>query len=203
MAPKDLAEAFSNLEKEVKTDVASLVKWLVDSKLIGDTKEEMDKATALFASVADSKKVKLDEFLAIIMKLAKEKSKTFEELTRQLTEEGPGLMRAATEGVSAAFANLQKQGKNDVDNLVKWLKDIKLIDQTKEQEEKLRALFNDVPDKKNVSVDKFKEIVQKACDEFKKNFDGLAKQLADTGPNLLQTLTGATSKGLKGLLGKK
>ncbi|KAF9812491.1 hypothetical protein SFRURICE_018979 [Spodoptera frugiperda] len=105
--------------------------------------------------------------------------------------------------MEAAFDKLQKQGKNDVDNLVKWLKDMKLIDKTKEQEERLRSFFNDVPDKTNVPLDKFKEIVQKACDEFKKNFDGLAKQLAESGPNLLLTLTGATSKKLKGLLGKK
>ncbi|XP_047038682.1 uncharacterized protein LOC124643688 [Helicoverpa zea] len=99
--------------------------------------------------------------------------------------------------MEAVFSDLQKQGKNNVDNLVKWFKDAKIIDQSKEQEEKLRSFFADVPDKKNVAVDKFKEVLGKVTEEFKKNADVAAKQLAENGPKLLQAVRqaaeGATS----------
>ncbi|KAF9812490.1 hypothetical protein SFRURICE_018978 [Spodoptera frugiperda] len=87
--PKDLTEAFTNLEKEMKTDVNTLVQWLKDSKLIPDTKEEIAKATELFASVADSKKVKLEEFLAVVGQLSANLAKPLEDLAKLLVGSPP------------------------------------------------------------------------------------------------------------------
>ncbi|CAH1642188.1 unnamed protein product [Spodoptera littoralis] len=98
LAQRDLAEIFENLEREQKTDAPYLIQWIKDSNLVDDSKEDDIQLKIMFKKAKSSRKVRLEEFKAIIMKLAKEKSKTFEELTRQLTEEGPGLMRAATEG---------------------------------------------------------------------------------------------------------
>uniref|UniRef100_A0A2A4K6I7 Uncharacterized protein n=1 Tax=Heliothis virescens TaxID=7102 RepID=A0A2A4K6I7_HELVI len=104
--------------------------------------------------------------------------------------------------MDAIFNDLQKQGKNDVDSLVKWFKDSKIIDQTKEQEEKLRSFFNDIPDKKNVTIDKFKEVLTKVAGEFQKNVDVVTKQLAETGPRMLQSLLGGATSTLKDLIPK-
>ncbi|XP_021192555.3 uncharacterized protein LOC135116538 [Helicoverpa armigera] len=104
--------------------------------------------------------------------------------------------------MEAIFNDLQKQGKNNVDNLVKWFKDAKIIDQSKEQEEKLRSFFADVPDKKNVAVDKFKEVLGKVTEEFKKNAEVVAKQLAESGPNVLQSVKQAATSAIKDLIPK-
>uniref|UniRef100_A0A2A4K635 Uncharacterized protein n=1 Tax=Heliothis virescens TaxID=7102 RepID=A0A2A4K635_HELVI len=106
--------------------------------------------------------------------------------------------------MDAIFSELQKQGKNNVDILVKWLKDSKIIDQSKEQEDKLRSFFNDAPDKKNVAmfIGMFKDILTKVAGEFKKNSDVITKQLTESGPNMLQSLLGGTSGKLTDLMPK-
>ncbi|PZC76285.1 hypothetical protein B5X24_HaOG204797 [Helicoverpa armigera] len=104
--------------------------------------------------------------------------------------------------MEAIFNDLQKQGKNNVDNLVKWFKDAKIIDQSKEQEEKLRSFFADVPDKKNVAMDKFKEVLGKVTEEFKKNAEVVAKQLAESGPKVLQSVKQAATSAIKDLIPK-
>ncbi|KAF9407587.1 hypothetical protein HW555_012435 [Spodoptera exigua] len=120
-------------------------------------------------------KVKLDEFLNVVGQIALQLSKTLEDIAKRLMETPPASAKTA-----------------------------KVVDDTKEQEDKLRSLFNDVPDKKNVSLDQFKGILQKFCDEFKKNMEGLATQLATTaGASMVQSLAGTATAGLPGLLGKK
>ncbi|XP_026734826.1 uncharacterized protein LOC113498972 isoform X5 [Trichoplusia ni] len=100
------------------------------------------------------------------------------------------------------FKNMQKQGKNDVDSLVQWIKDSKLIDSTKEQEEKARNLFKDAADKSNIELDKFKSVVQKLAEDQKKNFDDLAKQLAAEGPKLMKAAMAGVSAFKDAMTGK-
>ncbi|XP_075988881.1 uncharacterized protein LOC142984894 isoform X2 [Anticarsia gemmatalis] len=84
------------------------------------------------------------------------------------------------------FKDLQKNTKNNVDSLVKWIQDAKLVESTKEGEDKARALFNDISDKNNVQFDKFKEVVTKLAEAQTKSFDEFSKKLAEEGPKFIQ-----------------
>ncbi|CAB3233483.1 unnamed protein product [Arctia plantaginis] len=84
------------------------------------------------------------------------------------------------------FNDLMKQSKNDVNSLVKWIQDAKLIEATKEGEEKARAMFAGV-DQKNVEMAKFKEVVENLASEQHKSFEEFSKQLAEEGPKLMQS----------------
>ncbi|CAH0699447.1 unnamed protein product [Spodoptera exigua] len=83
------------------------------------------------------------------------------------------------------FKDLEKKGKTDVDNLMKWIKDSKLIDATKEQEVKLKEMFKDVSSIQRVELEKFKEIIEKLALEQKKSVEQLSKQLAAEAPRFL------------------
>ncbi|CAK1546563.1 unnamed protein product [Leptosia nina] len=91
------------------------------------------------------------------------------------------------------FKNLQKDGKNTVDNLIKWMKDSKIIDGKTETEEKARKLFDDVSDAKNVELSKFKAALSKLATEQQKSVEGLMKTLADEGPKFLNAAAEAAS----------
>ncbi|XP_075988882.1 uncharacterized protein LOC142984894 isoform X3 [Anticarsia gemmatalis] len=88
--------------------------------------------------------------------------------------------------MEAIFERLKKEGKNTVDSLIQWLKDAKLVESTKEGEDKARALFNDISDKNNVQFDKFKEVVTKLAEAQTKSFDEFSKKLAEEGPKFIQ-----------------
>ncbi|XP_028155752.1 uncharacterized protein LOC135085746 isoform X2 [Ostrinia nubilalis] len=92
-----------------------------------------------------------------------------------------------------AFEKLKKEGKTDVESLIKWLKDSKIIEDAKAAEEKARALFTDCANKQAVELDKFKEAVGKIADEQKKNVEDFTKTLAEQGPKLLSALQAGAS----------
>ncbi|XP_028155751.1 uncharacterized protein LOC135085746 isoform X1 [Ostrinia nubilalis] len=96
-----------------------------------------------------------------------------------------------------AFEKLKKEGKTDVESLIKWLKDsmllAKIIEDAKAAEEKARALFTDCANKQAVELDKFKEAVGKIADEQKKNVEDFTKTLAEQGPKLLSALQAGAS----------
>ncbi|XP_026734825.1 uncharacterized protein LOC113498972 isoform X4 [Trichoplusia ni] len=104
--------------------------------------------------------------------------------------------------MEAIFEKMKKDGKNNVDGLIKWMKSAKLIDSTKEQEEKARNLFKDAADKSNIELDKFKSVVQKLAEDQKKNFDDLAKQLAAEGPKLMKAAMAGVSAFKDAMTGK-
>ncbi|KOB66727.1 Uncharacterized protein OBRU01_20833 [Operophtera brumata] len=87
-----------------------------------------------------------------------------------------------------AFNKLVGAKTNNVDNLVKWMKDAKLIDQSKEAEEKARKLFEDVKDDKDVDLNKFKQVVSKLAEEQKKTVEEFSKMLNIEGPKLLSAI---------------
>uniref|UniRef100_A0A2A4K682 EF-hand domain-containing protein n=1 Tax=Heliothis virescens TaxID=7102 RepID=A0A2A4K682_HELVI len=102
------AETFTKLEKEGKSDVDILMKWMQDSKLFESTKEEQDKARALFDDVKDKSHIKMEEFKCVVSKLAAEQAKSLEEVSKQLAEEGPRLMNAAKVGIEAFKEAMKK-----------------------------------------------------------------------------------------------
>uniref|UniRef100_A0A2A4K5K6 Uncharacterized protein n=1 Tax=Heliothis virescens TaxID=7102 RepID=A0A2A4K5K6_HELVI len=100
------------------------------------------------------------------------------------------------------FKNLEKQGKTDVENLVQWMKDSKLIDTSKEQESKARKMFRDVQDVQRVELQKFKEIIEKLAAEQKKTVDQLTKQLAAEGPKFVNAAMAGINAFTDALKGK-
>ncbi|KAJ8706415.1 hypothetical protein PYW08_011041 [Mythimna loreyi] len=94
--------------------------------------------------------------------------------------------------MEAAYAKLQKEGKNTVDNLVKWIKDSKIISES--QEEMVRGFFDNSPDKENVPLEKFKEVMGKVADATKSNLDEITKKLTKSGTKFLtDAIEGAAS----------
>ncbi|XP_038220019.1 uncharacterized protein LOC119838237 [Zerene cesonia] len=100
------------------------------------------------------------------------------------------------------FKKLQKDKQNTVDNLIKWLKDCKIIDGKNVTEDKARKLFDDVADAKNVEFKKFQDAVTKLAAGQQKNVDAFMKSLADEAPKVLEAVAAAASA-LKEALIKK
>ncbi|KOB52013.1 Uncharacterized protein OBRU01_26686 [Operophtera brumata] len=80
-----------------------------------------------------------------------------------------------------AFAALRREKNNSVDNLIKWMKNSKVIDESKEAEEKARKLFKDVKDVKDVELNKFKQAVSKLAEEQKKSVEEFSRMLSIEG----------------------
>lgn len=58
----------------------------------------------------------------------------------------------------------------------------KLIDNTKDGADRARSLFEGISDPKNITMDKFKEIVSKLASDQRKTFDDITKSLLAQGP---------------------
>ncbi|KAJ8707884.1 hypothetical protein PYW07_011561 [Mythimna separata] len=95
-----------------------------------------------------------------------------------------------------AFQDLEKTGKNDVDNLIKWMKDSKIIDSSKD-DEGIRKLFKSNDAKQKVDLEKFKEVVAQVAKDQKKTTDTLSQKLAETAPKVLD----AAKKGIDAIKG--
>ncbi|XP_053622184.1 uncharacterized protein LOC128681903 isoform X1 [Plodia interpunctella] len=103
-----------------------------------------------------------------------------------------------------AFEKMKKEGKNDVDSLVKWMKDCKnsfywlflaaplefltgavifpgakIIDGVKVTEQKVKDLFKDAANKNSIELEKFKPVLTKVAQEQNKTLDEFSKSLAD------------------------
>ncbi|PZC76284.1 hypothetical protein B5X24_HaOG204796 [Helicoverpa armigera] len=180
-ALKGMAEVFRNLEKEGKTNIDNLVKWMQDSKLIESTKEEQDRARAMFSAVADATRITMDEFKHVISQLAAGNAETVEDFSRQLADEGPCLMRAATQEMAEVFRDLEREGKTNIENLVKWMRDSKLIESTKEEQDRAKALFSAVADATRITVDEFKHVISQLAADNRDTVEHYSKQLADEG----------------------
>ncbi|XP_053622188.1 uncharacterized protein LOC128681903 isoform X3 [Plodia interpunctella] len=92
-----------------------------------------------------------------------------------------------------AFEKMKKEGKNDVDSLVKWMKDSKLVEDTKANDEKLRALFENEANKQAVELESFRKAVNKLAEEQKKTVDTFFSNLAAQGPKILEALAAGAS----------
>ncbi|XP_026764960.1 uncharacterized protein LOC113523266 [Galleria mellonella] len=92
-----------------------------------------------------------------------------------------------------AFEKLKKDGKNDVDSLIQWMKNSKVIDDVKASEEKARSLFQDVANKQCVELANFKEALAKLAAEQKKSLEDLSNSLVDQGPKFMNALMAGVS----------
>uniref|UniRef100_A0A2H1VH27 SFRICE_006740 n=1 Tax=Spodoptera frugiperda TaxID=7108 RepID=A0A2H1VH27_SPOFR len=187
-------DVFRDLEKRGKADVDNLIQWMKDSKLIEASKDSEAKVKQMF-----KERVELEQFKEVLEKLAKEQRRTVEQLSKQLAEEGPRFLDAAITGLQAfllcyhcamalpkdlteAFTNLEKEMKTDVNTLVQWLKDSKLIPDTKEEIAKATELFASVADSKKVKLEEFLAVVGQLSANLAKPLEDLAKLLVGSPP---------------------
>ncbi|KAL0809443.1 hypothetical protein ABMA28_011621 [Loxostege sticticalis] len=96
-----------------------------------------------------------------------------------------------------AFEEMKQRGKNDVDSLLQWMKDSKVIENTKEAEKKARLLFEDAVNKNNVELEKFKQALEKIATQQKKSVEDLAKTLAAESERMLHKLSAGVSAGVE------
>ena len=97
------------------------------------------------------------------------------------------------------FNKLQKDGKNSVDNLVKWISGSNLIAVGPSQDteddpdivSKVRTFFSEPREQEKVPLDEFKDVIKKFAQDQKKGIDELTEQLAKEGPKVVKaTLAG-------------
>ncbi|CAG9794610.1 unnamed protein product [Diatraea saccharalis] len=100
-----------------------------------------------------------------------------------------------------AFEKLKKEGKTDVDSLIKWMKDSKVIDSSKAMEEKARALFADAANKQSVELAKFKDALGKLAAE--QSIEQLVTKLSAEGPKMLSAALAAGANAFTETLTKK
>nr|XP_034827752.1 uncharacterized protein LOC117985169 [Maniola hyperantus] len=86
------------------------------------------------------------------------------------------------------FNQLKKDGQNNVDNLVSWMKDSKIVDGVKVTEASALKLFDDVKDKQNVELEKFQQAITTLAGEQKKKVDELTTTLAAEVSSTLKLL---------------
>ncbi|XP_034827752.2 uncharacterized protein [Maniola hyperantus] len=108
------------------------------------------------------------------------------------------------------FNQLKKDGQNNVDNLVSWMKDSKIVDGVKVTEASALKLFDDVKDKQNVELEKFQQAITTLAGEQKKKVDELTTTLAAEGQKFLAAMasaaaaaTGAAAAAFKEAMDKK
>ncbi|KAJ8707885.1 hypothetical protein PYW07_011562 [Mythimna separata] len=81
------------------------------------------------------------------------------------------------------FKELEKAGRTDVENLMKWLNDSKVIQTTKD--EKVRGLFKEAADQKKVELEQFKTILAQIARDQARTVEQLSKQLAAKTPKVI------------------
>ncbi|CAH1642189.1 unnamed protein product [Spodoptera littoralis] len=90
------------------------------------------------------------------------------------------------------FTQLQIRGYNNIENLIKWMAKAHVIDPSKRDTEKwLVDHFRDVPNTKNISLDKFKEIVNIFAEEQNKSLEEMSARLVDSSPGIYVAAPGS------------
>ncbi|CAH2252707.1 uncharacterized protein LOC120628243 isoform X2 [Pararge aegeria] len=99
------------------------------------------------------------------------------------------------------FNKLKRDGHNSVDNLIAWMKDSKIVDGVKITEENARKLFDDVKDKHNVEIEKFKQAIATLAAEQKTNVEAYTKTLAKEGEKFFRAASAAAGAAAKAATG--
>ncbi|XP_022824218.1 uncharacterized protein LOC111354835 [Spodoptera litura] len=84
------------------------------------------------------------------------------------------------------FTQLQIRGYNNIENLIKWMAKARVIDPSQRDTEKwLVEHFRDIPNTKNITLDKFKEIVNIFAEEQNKSMEEMSARLGKQIPAVL------------------
>ncbi|XP_063632690.1 uncharacterized protein LOC134803784 [Cydia splendana] len=116
--------------------------------------------------------------------LKDESQKMLQELRKWTADSGAEL--------AAVYGNMKKTGKNSVDGIVQWMKDVKLIS-SKETEDKVRAELDKAPDKKDVGFQQFRNTVFQLVEDQKKALEGVGAAVKEQGGRLAAAFTAGTS----------
>ncbi|XP_063392309.1 uncharacterized protein LOC134677811 [Cydia fagiglandana] len=116
--------------------------------------------------------------------LKDESQKMLHELRKWTADSGAEL--------AAVYGNMKKTGKNSVDGIVQWMKDVKLIS-SKETEEKVRSELDKAPDKKDVGFQQFRNTVFQLIEDQKKAFEEVGASVKEQGGRLAAAFHAGTS----------
>ncbi|XP_035456294.1 uncharacterized protein LOC118280400 [Spodoptera frugiperda] len=84
------------------------------------------------------------------------------------------------------FTQLQIRGYNNIEQLIKWMAKARVIDPSKRDTERwLVEHFRDVPDSKNITFAKFKEIVTSFAEHQNKSIEEITAKLIKEIPSVL------------------
>ncbi|XP_060809437.1 uncharacterized protein LOC132903929 [Amyelois transitella] len=92
-----------------------------------------------------------------------------------------------------AFDKLKKEGKNDVEHLVQWMKESKIIDEAKATEDKARTLLKEVANKRSVEFAHFKATLGKLAAEQNAKLEDFTVALAIKSEKFVGALSAAAS----------
>ncbi|KAJ8706417.1 hypothetical protein PYW08_011043 [Mythimna loreyi] len=81
------------------------------------------------------------------------------------------------------FRRMERAGRTDVNNLIQWLKDSKVIETARDEE--VRQLFSVAVDETKVELEKFKEVIACLAVQQVKTAEQLSNQLAEAAPKII------------------
>ncbi|XP_073965325.1 uncharacterized protein isoform X2 [Choristoneura fumiferana] len=182
---KEMDDIFEKLRSQGQDTVAGVVQWMREANIIGPEESSENQTRDSFETEDGSDKVGLEAFKATLEKISRDCGFDMEVVAQEFIDKASSM--------ESAFEKLKKEGKNDVDNLVKWMKDSNIIGAAKEAEDKARKLFEGAQNQKNIDLETFKNAIARVAEEQKKNADELMKTLAEKGPKLMDAVQAGAS----------
>ncbi|KAI8433471.1 hypothetical protein MSG28_015506 [Choristoneura fumiferana] len=206
---KEMDDIFEKLRSQGQDTVAGVVQWMREANIIGPEESSENQTRDSFETEDGSDKVGLEAFKATLEKISRDCGFDMEVVAQEFIDKASSM--------ESAFEKLKKEGKNDVDNLVKWMKDsiwpteeaaspppttiddilsdsfTNIIGAAKEAEDKARKLFEGAQNQKNIDLETFKNAIARVAEEQKKNADELMKTLAEKGPKLMDAVQAGAS----------
>ncbi|KAJ2943299.1 hypothetical protein O0L34_g12106 [Tuta absoluta] len=175
--------AFVSLKSQKKNNLDGIIQWMKDAKIVDGKNVTEEKVRKIFGDTKGD--IELEQFKEGMDKLAKENKSTVDNYFMKLSSTGTV--------VENAFEKLKVDGKVKVDSAIQWMKDSKMINLTKESEEKARKLLESANDKGHVTLENFKDAVGKMGVETEKGLDKAIHLVTETGPRLANAFQAATS----------
>ncbi|XP_026735050.1 uncharacterized protein LOC113498972 isoform X2 [Trichoplusia ni] len=130
--------------------------------------------------MSDAASVMTDEmkkFSNVAKQFAENQKSNLDTASHKIQEEVPKIGHAVMKGVEAFLDALKA----------------KIVDGSKELEEKARSLFRGAEDENDISLEKFKEVIEKFAVEQKRNFEEVAQQLEKEGPTVVKAVIAGVS----------
>ncbi|KAJ2943252.1 hypothetical protein O0L34_g12057 [Tuta absoluta] len=89
------------------------------------------------------------------------------------------------------YEKIKSQGENTVDNLVKFMKEAKILEMAKMTEQSAYNMFKEVEDKKDVPSAKFKEVINEMAGQAKMTTAQMMEAMEKQAATILEALKAA------------